>query len=453
VVQKAFEKFIREHGLCRPEDKVLLAVSGGVDSVAMTHLFRAANYNCALAHCNFQLRGLDSDADEAFVRSLSDTAGYPVYVKQFDVERGIRDGGGSVQMVARELRYSWFQELAAEQRFDAIATAHNLNDSVETFFLNITRGTGIRGLLGIPARNGNIIRPLLFSTRREILDFCKVNGLEYRVDSSNLETKYARNKVRHDLLPVLEQINPAYLKVIARDMQSLGEVEAIFREAVNEKREELFRTTRDRTTIEIASLRSLQPQGTWLHELFSPYGFSRSQCEGIVQIIEASPGRRSISPTHQLYKDRESLILVKTELKEVQRYYLESPDQPSSLPFSMDVEVVKKSALKEIPPDHTIACLDMDLIQFPLTIRHWLHGDYFYPLGMEQMKKLSDFFVDNKVPLPEKERTWILASGRKIVWIIGLRIDHRFRITGNTKRVLMLKVQSDVAPQPGKEFT
>lgn len=452
-MQKAFEKFIRDNGLCRPQDRVLLAVSGGVDSVAMTHLFRAAGFDCALAHCNFQLRGTDSDADEAFVRSLADTAGYPVYVNQFDVEAEVRDSGGSVQMVARDLRYSWFQELARDQRFDVIATAHNLNDSVETFFLNITRGTGIRGLLGIPMRNNNIIRPLLFSTRKEILDFCKENGLEYREDVSNLETKYTRNKVRHDLLPIVEQINPSFLKIIAREMKSLQEVEAIFREAVNRKRESLFRTTHDRITIDIATLRMLEPQGTWLYELFSPYGFSRSQCEGIAQIIEARPGRRSISPSHQLYKDRDSLILLKTGVKEVHRYYLDSPDHHSSLPFPMDVEVVEKSELKEIPPDPDIACLDMDLIQFPLTIRRWLHGDYFYPLGMEQMKKLSDFFVDNKVPLPEKDRTWILASGRKIVWIVGLRIDHRFRITENTKRVLMLKVQSDVAPQHGKEIT
>jgi tRNA(Ile)-lysidine synthase len=452
-VQNAFETFIRDHGLCRPEDRVLLAVSGGVDSVVMTHLFRAARYDCALAHCNFQLRGMDSDADEAFVRSLSDTVGYPVYVKHFDVEGDVRISGGSVQMVARDLRYSWFQELAGEQRFDAIATAHNLNDSVETFFLNITRGTGIRGLLGIPVRNNNIIRPLLFSTRTEILDFCKQNGLEYREDASNLETKYTRNKVRHDLLPVVEQINPSFLKIIAREMKNLQEVETIFREAVNRKRESLFRATHDRITIDIASLRTLEPQGTWLYELFSPYGFSRSQCEGIPQIMEASPGRRSISPSHQLYKDRDSLILIKTGVKEVHRYYLDSPERHSSLPFSLDMEVLEKSELKEIPTDPAIACLDMDLIQFPLTIRHWLHGDYFYPLGMEQMKKLSDFFVDNKVPLPEKDRTWILASGRKIVWIVGLRIDHRFRITENTKWVLMLTFQSDVAPQPGKEIT
>ena len=414
--------------------------------MVMAHLFKAAGYDCAIAHCNFQLRGMDSDADEAFVRNLSSRVDYPVFVKHFDVEEAIRESGGSVQMAARELRYAWFQEVAEAQRFDLIATAHNLNDAVETFFLNLTRGTGIRGLTGIPERNGNVIRPLLSFTRNEINKFSIENDLEYREDRSNLETKYARNKIRHDLLPVLEQINPAYLSTIARDMRNLGEAEEIFSQAISSKREVLFQGSTDRWRIDIADLRSLKPRKTWLYELFSPYGFSRIQCEGIEQMMEASSGRRSISPTHQLFKDRDQLILIKTELKQVQRYYLDSPEQHSSLPLAMDVEILDRDRLKKIPPDPTIACLDLDLIQFPLTLRHWLHGDYFYPLGMDQMKKLSDFFVDSKVSMPEKENTWILASGRKIVWIVGHRIDHRFRITDQTRRILLLKVQTDVSP-------
>ena len=268
--------------------------------MVMTHLFKAAGYNCAIAHCNFQLRALDSNADEAFVRSLSASVEYPVFVKHFDVDQAVRDSRGSIQMAARDLRYTWFQELAAIHRFDVIATAHNLNDSVETFFLNLTRGTGIRGLTGIPVRNENIIRPLLSFTRSEIRAYCMENGLDYREDRSNLETKYARNKIRHDLLPVLEQINPGYLKTIARDMRSLGEAEEIFNQAVRMKKESLFQGSPDRLTVEIAALRSLKPRSTWLYELFSPYGFSREQCEGIARMMVSSPGRRSISPTHQL---------------------------------------------------------------------------------------------------------------------------------------------------------
>jgi tRNA(Ile)-lysidine synthase len=443
---KAFKAYTLEQGLCRPADRILLAVSGGVDSVAMAHLFHSDGYKCAIAHCNFQLRGKDSDADEAFVRSLSSSLEFPVYVKAFDVEGHIREKGGSVQMAARELRYDWFEELARDNDFEMIATAHNLNDSIETFFLNLTRGTGIRGLLGIPPRNGKIIRPLLFATRHEILSFCQQERIDYREDASNLETKYTRNKIRHDLIPVLEQINPRFVETLSMNMNRLKEVESVFRYSVEKVRESLFRIEEGRVTVEIDALRSLSPMGTWLYELFSPYGFTRSQCEGIHQIMDANPGRRSISPTHQLYKDRDRMILVELGPKELQRYYLDSPDQPSSLPFSMDIETIDNGRLDRIPTDRMTACLDLETIQFPLTIRHWLHGDYFYPLGMDQMKKVSDFFVDNKVPVPEKEQAWILASGRKIVWIVGHRIDHRFRITEKTRKVLILRVQSDVTP-------
>jgi tRNA(Ile)-lysidine synthase len=443
---KAFQAYTLKQGLCRPADRILLAVSGGVDSVAMAHLFHSDGYNCAIAHCNFQLRGKDSDADEAFVRSLSSSLEFPVYVKAFDVEGHIREKGGSVQMAARELRYDWFEELARDNDFEMIATAHNLNDSIETFFLNLTRGTGIRGLLGIPPRSGKIIRPLLFATRHEILSFCQQEQIDYREDASNLETKYTRNKIRHDLIPVLEQINPRFVETLAMNMNRLKEVESVFRYSVEKVRESLFRTEEGGITVEIDALRSLSPMGTWFYELFSPYGFTRSQCEGIHQIMDANPGRRSISPTHQLYKDRDRMILVELVPKELQRYYLDSPDQPSSLPFSMDIETTDNERLDRIPSDRMTACLDLETIQFPLTIRHWLHGDYFYPLGMDQMKKVSDFFVDNKVPVPEKEQAWILASGRKIVWIVGHRIDHRFRITEKTRKVLILRVQTDVTP-------
>lgn len=450
-MQDAFRTYLRKKGLCRPSDRLLLAVSGGIDSVIMAHLFRSAGFDCALAHCNFQLRGQQSDADEVFVRSLSDLLEFPVYVRRFDVEGTIREEGGSIQMAARELRYGWFQELAARHGFDAIATAHNLNDSIETFFLNLIRGTGIRGLLGIPAKNRNVIRPLLFASRKEILAFAIKEQIAYREDASNLETKYTRNKIRHDLLPVLEQIHPHAVDIMAMNMKRLKEVEAIFRNAVETERKKLFVREGDHTTIEIESLRSLVPLETWLYELFSPFGFSSPQCSGIDQMMDAPTGKRSVSPTHQLFKDRDRLILVKSQVKEVQRYYLDSPELPSILPFAMDIQIMERHRLKKIPDDPLTACLDFDQIQFPLALRHWLHGDYFYPLGMDQMKKISDFFVDNKVPIPDKERAWILASGRKIVWIIGYRIDHRFRITDKTKKVLMLRVQSDVLTELHKE--
>jgi tRNA(Ile)-lysidine synthase len=448
---EAFITFSEQQGLLRKGEKVLLAVSGGVDSVVMAHLFAAARFECGVAHCNFQLRGADSDADEAFVRTLAGGLEMPVFVKRFDVDRHMKEKGGSVQMAARELRYDWFKELSVRHGYDAIATAHNLNDSAETFFLNLARGTGIRGLTGIPTRNGRVIRPLLFASREEIEGYASSHRISHREDATNLETRYQRNKIRHDVIPSLLQINPAFIQTMEANMRRLGETGALVDQYVERIREEIFEKRDDAIRLDTSRLASLTPLNTWLHALFSPFGFSRAQCEEIVQILRAEPGRRSISPTHQLYKDRDSLIMVETKTESFGRFYLDSPDKPSLLPFSMDVEVMGRRQLKRIPTDPNSACLDYDQIQFPLTIRHWLHGDYFYPFGMDQIKKLSDFFVDEKVPVPEKERTWILALGRKIVWIMGRRIDNRFRITDHTRRVLLLKLHPDIAPQFSEE--
>jgi len=442
---KRFEDYLNELKLCKSGDRILLAVSGGIDSVVMTHLFNSAGHNCAVAHCNFQLRGEDSEADEAFVRELAGYLEMPVFVKRFDVEMLVQNKGISVQMAARELRYDWFGELLSEESFDMVASAHNKNDSVETFFLNLSRGSGIRGLKGIAPKRDQIIRPMLFATRQEIEAYRQEEGIQYREDASNFETKYLRNKIRHDVIPVMEQINPAFIESMSRSMIQLGEIHEIFRDSIEQKRSALFEEHSERIIINVRKLGELHPLLTWLYELFSPYGFSRSQCEGIEKIMEAGPGSRSISPSHQLYKDREHLILIPSPKNSFDRYYLDGPDKHSALPFSMEMEVLEREELGPIPKDPMCACLDLDQVQFPLTIRHWVHGDYFYPLGMKQMKKLSDYFVDNKIPVPEKERIWIMASGKKIVWIMGQRIDHRFRITEKTQRVLLLRLHSDSA--------
>jgi len=243
----------------------------------------------------------------------------------------------------------------------------------------------------------------------------------------------------------MQEINPGFVESVHRSMSQLDEMYAIYRDSIEEQRKALFREKEDRILIDLGELGELQPIKTWLFELFSPFGFSRSQCEGIEQIMQAGSGRCSLSPTHQLYKDRDQLILIPSVSKSFDRYYLDGPDKPSSLPFPMDMDVIDREELGPIPADPHIACLDLDEVQFPLTIRHWKPGDYFYPLGMNQMKKLSDYFVDNKIPVPEKNSTWLLASGKKIVWIMGQRIDHRFRITLDTKRVLLLRLHSDVA--------
>jgi tRNA(Ile)-lysidine synthase len=292
-----FISYLRAQGLCAEGDRVLIAVSGGVDSVVMAHLFSNTDHECAIAHCNFQLRGEESDAEEVFVRSLAATLEMPVYVRHFDVEEVCREKGISVQMAARELRYSWFEELLRQQRFDVVATAHNLNDSVETFLLNLSRGTGIRGLTGIPPRNQNVIRPLLFASRPEIAAYASGRRLSFREDSSNIQTKYSRNKIRHDVIPVMEMINPAFIETMSQNMNRLKETHDIFLNAVDRTRDRLFERTEDRIRIRIPELKKLTPVRTWLFELFSPFGFTRSQCEGMEKIMEAEPGRRSITAT------------------------------------------------------------------------------------------------------------------------------------------------------------
>lgn len=414
--------------------------------MVMVHLFLEAGYDCAIAHCNFQLRGEDSDLDEAFVRSLATSSGIPVFVKHFNLEAEMKERNISLQMAARDLRYEWFDHLLSEQGMDRVATAHNKNDTIETFFLNLSRGSGIRGLTGIPPGRGKIIRPLLFASRSQIESYQRKYKLEYREDSSNLETKYQRNKIRHDVLPVMEQINPGFMEVMKGTMERLGEVKEIYDRAIQKVREDLFEEKQGRISIQVEELKKLTPLPTWLYELFSPFGFTRLQCEGIEKIMYAGPGRQSISTTHRLYKDRERMILVESDRKSFERFYLDDPEKHSSLPFPMDMEVLERDRLTTIPDDPETACLDLDEIQFPLIIRRWMHGDYFYPLGMEQPKKLSDFFVDEKVPVPEKKSSWIMASGKKIVWIMGYRIDHRFRITPSTRRILKLRFQAEIIP-------
>jgi tRNA(Ile)-lysidine synthase len=242
----------------------------------------------------------------------------------------------------------------------------------------------------------------------------------------------------------MEQINPGFMEVMEGNMERLREVLEIYERSIDEKRRELLEEHKGVISIRVEKLRTLSPMRTWLFELFSPFGFTRLQCEGIEKIMEAGPGRQSISTTHRLYKDRDRMILVPVGSPAFERYYLDGPENPSSLPFPMDMEVMDRAELGTIPSDPNMACLDLELIQFPLTIRHWMHGDYFYPLGMDQIKKLSDFFVDEKVPVPEKESAWIMASGKKIVWIMGYRIDHRFRITPQTTKVLLLRFQPEI---------
>ncbi len=435
-----FRSYLVDNELCREDDPVMLAVSGGIDSVVMTDLFITSGYRCMLLHCNFGLRGDESEGDEAFVRSLAARYDAPVFVKRFDCEGYAEENGVSIQMAARELRYDWFDKVSDDQKIDRIATAHNLNDSVETVFLNMARGTGIRGITGIPAHNGKYIRPLLFSSREEITDYARAHQLEFREDSSNVSRKYQRNIIRHDLIPLMESLNPAFISTMGENISRFNDAHKIYREQVDHVKQELFSDMGTHLEINLVSLKKMSPLGSWLYELFSDYGYSMDQCLNIREILNSASGKQFISPTHRLYKDRDRLLLFETKDASFQRYYIDAPGSDATLPFPMDIEVLDRDSFDDIPDDPNIAFLDHDLVTFPLMLRKWQHGDYFFPLGMDQMKKLSDFFIDNKVPVPIKKHTWILTSGNKIAWIMGMRIDNRFRISRETKKILKLQI-------------
>jgi tRNA(Ile)-lysidine synthase len=433
-----FRTYIKQNELCNDQQQVILAVSGGVDSVVMTDLFYESGYSCIILHCNFGLRGDESEADEAFVRSIAASYEIPVFVRKFRTEEFAEENGISIQMAARELRYDWFDEMAREYHEDVIATAHNMNDSVETVLLNLCRGTGVKGITGIPVKNGKYIRPLLFASRTDILLYAKEHHIQFREDSSNASKKYQRNKVRHDLIPLFEEINPSFIQTMSENIQRFRESHLIYREQVEKKRNEIFIAKDTHIEVDLEALKGLDPHGSWLYELFSEFGFSIDQCLNIKNILNSNSGKQFISPTYRLFKDRDKLLLYKSEETSFERYYIDSPESKASLPFSMDIEVIDRDDLKAFPDSQNIAFLDLDKLNFPLILRKWQHGDYFFPLGMEQMKKVSDFYIDNKIPLPEKKRTWILTSGNKIVWITGLRIDNRFKITDKTKQILKL---------------
>ncbi len=434
-----FREYIEKESICGSDVQILIAVSGGIDSVALLNLFEEAGYNIAVAHCNFQLRGEESDADAAFVASLANEKSIKFYRKNFNTEEVARERGNSIQMAARDLRYAWFEEVRNKEKYDLIACAHNLDDVLETFFINLSRGTGIRGLSGIPSKAGKIVRPLLFASREEIIDYAEKKGIIYREDSSNASEKYLRNKIRHKLLPLFEDQNPSFRKSLMETITKLSETEKIFSEQMDKLKNELMVLKNDQVLIPIEKLEKLRPQKTVLYEILAQYNFGSSTLEDIINSLDAPPGKQFFSHSHRLVKDRKELIITPLKEKENRKYYIELEQGQIYDPMDLEWVIIEHSEKFDIPKDPNIACLDLNLLNFPLILRHWQEGDYFQPLGMQGMKKMSDFLIDEKVSIPDKENIWLLAMGQKIVWILGYRIDNKFRITDKTRQILMFK--------------
>ena len=436
-----FTDFINENRLFESHQKVLLAVSGGIDSMVMLQLFEKSGFDYGVAHCNFQLRGTESYGDEQFVRETVLQHGVPSFFQAFETEEHARINGISVEMAARELRYDFFEEVRKDNDFDFIAAAHHQNDLMETFFLNLSRKTGIKGLTGIKVKSGKIIRPLLFADRVEIEKYALQHFIDFRDDSTNIETVYQRNFIRHKIVPLFTELNPSFKKNFLGSIQNLKDVEEVFSAQVDEWKQKVMTSNNNEVVIDIPMLQKINFSETLLYEILADYQFNPSVAGQVFQSLETDSGKQFYSPTHRLIKDRKRLFITELHDEEKRIYYIEKDDIELFTPFDMMIEKIENSNFK-ITKESNVACLDFDKLQFPLLIRKWRKGDYFQPLGMTGFKKLSDFFIDEKMPLHEKENTWLLCSGQKIVWIIGHRIDNRFKITPETTEVYKITLQS-----------
>ncbi|WP_119081023.1 tRNA lysidine(34) synthetase TilS [Chitinophaga alhagiae] len=437
-----FTHYIATERLFDPATPLLLAVSGGLDSVVLTHLCVQAGLRVEVAHCNFGLRGAESDRDEAFVRQLAAASGLPVHVKHFDTTAYAASRQCSIQVAARELRYAWLEELRQQRGMAFIATAHHMQDNVETFWMNISKGTGMAGMHGILPRQGCLVRPLLFATREEIAAYAAANGLQHVEDSSNATDKYTRNYFRHQVLPKLEAVFPEVVKNTGATILRMREAETLYRQAIEVHRKKLVEQRGAEHFIPVLKLQKAVPLASILYELLKPFHFSPSQVQQVQDMLGSGPGKWIASPTHRLVRDRSWLIITPLEAASSAHFVIEEGQEVLLLPEEAEIRMqVLPAENTALPASANIASLDKSRLEFPLLLRRWKQGDYFYPLGMEKKKKLSRFFIDQKLSLPEKEKIWVLESRHRIVWVAGMRIDNRFKVTPSTKEIYRLQLK------------
>jgi len=419
--------------------KLLLTVSGGMDSMVMLDVMLDAGYYCEAAHCNFNLRGEESDGDALLVKKECEKRGVVLHVKSFDTKEYSAKNGISIEMAARELRYAWFHELLVQRGLDHMVTAHHGDDAIETFFLNLARGTGIKGLSGMRFVNGKVVRPFLNLSRKDVEEYAGKMNIEYRHDSSNDEVRYLRNKVRHEILPRFKEMNPSFFSTMTDNLKRLAEVEELLEAEVERFRESSVVEEHGKVLIPISRLEEHPQKSAVLYELLRPYGFSSGSIDDIINSLSGIPGKQFFSHTHRLIRDRFNLILFEIRETSDDEIYIDSDTEELESPVHLKFRSFRKPDDHRFSTDPLVAQFDADTVDFPLVLRRWRQGDSFRPLGMTGFKKLSDFFVDLKLSLADKEEVWILQSGDDIMWIVGMRIDDRFKITNRTKNVLEIK--------------
>ncbi len=426
-------------GVTMPQ-RLLVAVSGGADSVALLHLLKQAGADCVAAHCNFSLRGAESDGDELFVRELCNNLGVVCIVKRFDTKEYAAHNGVSIEMAARELRYKWFSEIMQTENISLVATGHHGNDAIETFFLNLARGTGIKGLTGIAWKRGEVVRPLLFAQASEIIDYCRGSQLDYRTDSTNADVAILRNKIRHQIIPLFNQINSAFFQTMQHNMGLLKEVSDIFSNEIEVFKQQFVASTEDGLLIPISKVKEHPQKRSLLYEVLSPYGFNSAVIDEIVKGLEATPGRQYFSDSHRLVRDRYNLILTCISAEQKNSFYIQAGETEVYEPVKLKIQLFEKEYDFQFSTNPKIAHFDAELVDFPLELRKWRNGDFFQPLGMVGFKKLSDFFINEKYSLIQKENIWLLISNSDIIWIVGKRMDNRYKVTQNTRRILEISL-------------
>ena len=423
------------------KDRILLACSSGIDSMVMTHLCQKLNLNITLAHCNFCLRGHESNLDEAFVVDYASKQDILVFSKQFDTQSFVDNSKYSIQMAARELRYNWFQSLSEQHQFSCVLTAHHADDNLETFLINLSRGSGLDGLVGIPEKNGIFLRPLLPFSRDQILQYAQKHQIEWREDSSNVSLKYQRNQLRHKLVTVLKEIYPNILESLTKTQSHLEASKELLESHIHDIEEQVIvKTNLGEIHFDINALKALKSMPLYLFPLFNKYGFS--DWKALSKLLDGQSGKKLLSKTHTLIKNRQVLILLSNDLPTATSQKIESDNDIAFIEnLGCHMKIDKVSVLDS--PDTNTIYVDFDKLQFPLELRPWKNGDYFYPKGMEGKKKISKFFKDEKMSLSEKDKTLLLCSDAQVVWVIGKRQDARF-IASETD-ALMCKISLQYA--------
>ena len=438
---KTFQSLLKAKFSFLKESHLLVAVSGGLDSMVLVDLCKKSGLKSSLAHCNFKLRGAESDGDADFIKSYAKTHNIELFTTDFETDSYAASTKQSIQMAARQLRYEWFESLQEMHGFDFVLTAHHADDNLETFLINLSRGTGLEGLTGIPELNGSIVRPILDFSRHQILDFATTENLKWREDSSNKKTTYLRNNLRHSIIPLLKEINPSFIDSFKKTQEHLKESQSVLEDYMLEIEDRVIESVSENQILyTINQIHALNNPKAYMYHLLKPYGFT--DWNEITSLLGAQTGKQISSPSHRLIKNRSHLILSKLDASLEVDISIDNSESLVRIP-SHSITLKIESTNSSSTTSRKSLLLDSESLKFPLTVRSWKEGDYFYPIGMTGKKKLSKFFKDEKMSLLDKENALVLCSDDLVVWILGMRADNRFIMTNTTTNFIKISIEDN----------